>query len=220
MDFTAVARSAFSCREFTDEPVDDATVHRILDTARFAPNGGNRQGQRVIVVRDPGVRQRIVELCAPEVAMYRAQLAAGENPGNTVDPTTVDPASVELDLDDAMLLPYVAAPVLLVVGLDLRVVASTDRHLDRVGVISGASVYPFVWNLLLAARNEGLGGVLTTFLASAEPEAQQLLGLPHHVAVAAVVPIGYPAQRLTKLSRRPVEAFTTLDRYDGEPFVA
>jgi nitroreductase len=76
-------------------------------------------------------------------------------------------------------------------------------------------VYPFVWNLLLAARNEGLGGALTTFLAGKEPEAQEVLGLPAHVAVAAMVPLGHPSRQLTKLSRRPVETFATVDRYDG-----
>src|SRR5262249_19423561 len=58
------------------------------------------------------------------------------------------------------------APVLLVVGVDLRVVASADSKLDRIGVISGASVYPFVQNLLLAARGHGLAGALTTFIAA------------------------------------------------------
>ena len=60
--------------------------------------------------------------------------------------------------------PCLAAPVLLVVCLDLSVVAASDQDLDRIGVISGASVYPFVWNVLLAARNEGYGGVLTTMV--------------------------------------------------------
>ena len=49
--------------------------------------------------------------------------------------------------------PIAQAPVVLVVGVDLRVVASMDQDLSRVGVVSGASIYPFVWNILLAARN-------------------------------------------------------------------
>jgi nitroreductase len=108
-------------------------------------------------------------------------------------------------------------PVVLVVGLDLTAVASFDAALPRVGVISGASVYPFVWNLLLAARDLGYGGTLTTFLAGREPEAQALLGLPRHLAVAALVPLGRPARQLRQLTRQPVEAFTTIDRFDGPP---
>ena len=58
------------------------------------------------------------------------------------------------------------------------------------GVIGGASIYPFAWNVLLAARNEGYAGVLTTFLAAGEPEAQQALGIPDHYAVAAELVLG------------------------------
>jgi nitroreductase len=111
-------------------------------------------------------------------------------------------------------------PVLLVVAIDLGVVASMDKNLDRVGVISGASIYPFVWSLLLAARAEGLGGTLMTFLAAGEPEVKSLLGIPDRYAVAAMVPMGRPVKQLTKLTRKPVEDFATLDRFDGEPLSA
>ena len=107
---------------------------------------------------------------------------------------------------------------MLVVTVDLGVVASFDKELARIGVISGASIYPFVWNILLAARNEGLGGVLTTYLAAAEPKVQELLGLPSRHAVAALVPLGHPVKQLTKLRRLPVEDFTTVDRFDGPSF--
>ena len=52
MDFVDVARTTFAAREFTDDPVPDDVLYRIFDTARFAPNGGNRQGWKVIVIRD------------------------------------------------------------------------------------------------------------------------------------------------------------------------
>ena len=108
-------------------------------------------------------------------------------------------------------------PMLLVVTVDLGVVASMDQHLDRIGVISGASIYPFVWSLLLAARSEGLGGTLMTFLAAGEPEVKALLGIPAHHAVAAMIPLGRPVKQLTKLTRKPVEQVATFDRFDGEP---
>lgn len=53
--------------------------------------------------------------------------------------------------------PLLTSAVVLVVCVDLAVVAALDQELDRVGVIAGASVYPFAWNVLLAARNEGYG---------------------------------------------------------------
>ncbi len=219
MDLTEVMRTTFSCREWTDEPVDDATLYRILDVARFAPNGGNRQGWHVTVVKDRATRERFVPLILPTTSVYVAQVQAGEAPWNTIDPTSVD---VEAEAAAARPFPGVAemidAPVVLVISVDLRVVASFDKNLARIGVISGASIYPFVWNVLLAARNEGLGGVLTTYLAGAEPEVQALLGLPPSHAVAALVPLGHPVKQLTKLRRKAVEEFTTIDRFDGSPF--
>ena len=96
--------------------------------------------------------------------------------------------------------------------------AVTDRDLDRPSVIGGASIYPFVHNLLLAARNEGLGGVLTTFLTAAEPAAAPLIGLPEGHAIVAMIGLGEPVKQVTKLTRNPVEAFTTVDRWDGPAY--
>jgi nitroreductase len=74
--------------------------------------------------------------------------------------------------------------------------------------------------VLLAARDEGLGGVLTTFLARQEPEALQALGAPEGWAVAATIVLGHPAARATRLRRRPVEDFAVVDRFDGPPLRA
>jgi len=72
-----------------------------------------------------------------------------------------------------------------------------------------------VWNILLAARSEGLAGVLTTAVVPEEAAARELLGLPETHAIAAVIPLGVPVKQLTKLSRREVEEFTTVDQFDG-----
>jgi nitroreductase len=221
MDFDEVIRTTFAAREFVDEPVSDQVLHRLLDRARFAPSGGNRQGWHVIVVRDPAARRRLAEICKPAWRKYRAQRAAGESPWNTVRPSRVTDADVAATSDAHPTLDVLddprKVPLLLVVTVDLGVVASMDQELDRIGVISGASIYPFVWSLLLAARSEGLGGTLMTFLAAGEPEVKRLLGIPPDHAVAAMIPLGRPVKQLTKLSRKPVEEFATLDRFDGEP---
>jgi nitroreductase len=107
---------------------------------------------------------------------------------------------------------------LLVVTVDLAYVAAMDQNLDRIRVVSGASVYPLVWNILLAARNDGYGGTITTMAIPEEEQLRDLLGIPAGHAVAALVPMGKPVKQLTKLRRRPVEEFTTRDRFDGEPF--
>jgi len=217
MELYEVLRSTFAAREFTDEPLPDSAVFSILDRARFAPSGGNRQGWRVIVVRDRAAKKALAELSVPAAKRYAAQLQAGENPWNTIDPSAVDVATIERTPAPARLTePYVKAPVVLVVCVDLKVVAATDQSLKRVGVVGGASIYPFAWNILLAARHEGFGGTITTLPVAEEPKLQELLGIPRHVAVAAVIPLGRPVGQLTRLKRSPVSEFATLERWGGK----
>jgi nitroreductase len=110
-------------------------------------------------------------------------------------------------------------PVLLAVLADLRALAAVDRDLGRYTLAGGASIYPFVWSLLLAARAEGLGGVLTTMPIRQEAEVKAALGAADRdeLAVAAVVALGHPRQQLRRLRRAPVESFATVDRLDGPP---
>ena len=142
----------------------------------------------------------------------------GESPWNTIDPTKVDAATIERTPAPPRLIePVLKAPVVLVICVDLKVVASMDSELKRVGVISGASIYPFAWNILLAARHEGFAGTITTLAAAQEPALQKLLGLPSHLAVAAVMPLGRPLKNITKLTRKPVGEFAMLERWGGAP---
>ena len=97
----------------------------------------------------------------PTIKQYKAQAAAGETPFNTISDSTVSDEAIAATPGRFPLIDELEeAPVVLVVCVDLALVTSFDAKLDRVGVISGASIYRFVWNILLAARNEGLGGVL------------------------------------------------------------
>ena len=219
MELYDVMRTTFAMREFTDDPLPDPVLYRIVDNARFAPSGGNRQGTHVTVVRDATVRQRLAALNVPGARRYFAQLAAGENPWNPVEPSVVPAETIAgTTVPDEFTAPFRRAAVVLVVTVDLTCVAAMDQHLDRIGVVSGASVYPLVWNVLLAARNEGYGGTLTTMAVPEEVQIRDLLGIPDTHAVAALVPLGKPTRQLSKLRRRPVEEFTTRDRFDGEPF--
>jgi nitroreductase len=221
MELYDVMRTTFAAREFTDAPLPDATLYHILEQARFAPNGGNRQGWHVIVVREQQTREALVALTAPAAKRYVAQHEAGENPWNSIDSTAVDPATMErTPVPERFVEPLLQAPVVLVVCVDLKVVASTDQDLKRVGIISGASIYPFVWNILLAARHEGYGGTITTLVAAQEPGVQELLGLPPHVAVCAVVPLGKPVTQLTRLRRNTVPTFAMRERWGGKPLTA
>lgn len=221
MDLYDVMRTTPAVREFTGDPLPDETLQRILDHARFAPSGGNRQGTRVIVVRDPATRERLAELNEPAVRRYIAQVKAGQSPWNPLEPPS--PTAEEIaatEVPEAFTRPVLTAAAVLVFVVDLGVVAAMDQDLDRIGMISGASVYPLVWNTLLAARNEGFGGTITTMAVAQEPAVRELLGVPEEYAVAAVVPLGRPVRQLTRLRRVPVEELARRERFDGEPFSA
>ncbi len=219
MELFEVMRTTFAAREYTGEDVPDEVLYEVLHNARFAPSGGNRQGAHVIVVRDPQTKEAIAKLSEPAAKRYVAQIKAGEGPWNTITPTTVsDQTIAATPAPSRLLATFRTSSVLLVVLLDLRVVASMDQLLDRVGVISGASIYPLVWNILMGLRQAGYGGTITTMLAAREPEVQALLGAPSHYAVAACLPVGKPVKQLTRLKRRAVSDFVTRERLDGPPF--
>jgi nitroreductase len=216
MELFDVMRRTFSAREFTGDPVPDEVLRTIFDHARFASSGGNRQGWRVIVVRDPATKRALADLSGFAAKRYAAQVANGESPWNTIDPPGVDAATIERTPPPRHLTePIAKAPVVLVICVDLKVVASIDQDLERVGVVSGASIYPFAWNVLMAARHEGFGGTITTLATAQEPEIQTLLGIPRHVAVCAVMPLGRPVRELTKLKRKSVAEFTMRERWGG-----
>jgi nitroreductase len=219
MELYDVMRTTFAVREFTDDPLPDSVLYRILDNARFAPSGGNRQGTHIVAVRDAALRERLGDLNVPGARRYFAQLSASENPWNPVEPGVVPVGTIGgTTVPHEFTAPFRRAAVVLVVTVDLTYVAAMDQHLDRIGVISGESVYPLVWNILLAARNEGYGGTLTTMAVPEEVQIGDLLGIPDTHAVAALLPLGKPTRQVSKLRRRPVEEFTTLDRFDAPPF--
>jgi nitroreductase len=75
-----------------------------------------------------------------------------------------------------------------------------------------------VWNVLLAARQAGFGGTITTMAIAQEPRLQALLHIPKDHAVAAIVPLGKPVKQLTRLTRRSVEEIAMRERFDGPSF--
>ncbi len=222
MELYDVMRTTGAVRRFTDDPLPDEVLERILDNARFAPSGGNRQGTRVIVVRDPNdprpARRADRPGCAP---LHRASYATAKGRGircsrcGSTRKRRRHRGAADLDapLRDAPVPCWWSAST-----------SSSSPHSTKtstaIGVIAGASVYPFVWNILLAARNEGYGGVLTTIAVAEEPRVKELLGIPGDYAIAALLPMGKPVRQLTKLTRKPVAELASRERFDGEPFNA
>jgi nitroreductase len=218
MELDEALRSTGAIREFTDDPVDDAVLAGILDTARFAPSGGNAQAWQVVVVKDPGVRRRLRDLYLTGWRDYLAMAAAGLRPWSPVNDRRAEAdalAAAGTVGGDGFAEHLDEAPALLAVYADLSKLAAVDRDASHYPFAGGASIYPFAWSILLAARAEGLGGVITTMAIREEAEVNALLGATEPLALAAVIALGHPVRRPRQLRRSPVGAFTTIDRIGG-----
>ena len=208
-------RCAPTSRRFSPEAVPLEALVRALELARFAPSGGNRQGWRVVVVRDPDARLALRELYLPH---WRAYMQHTGGAKMLEQPEQFDPARVRMvRRADEYANRLEEVPVHLVVGVRLADLAVTDAGLPRQSIVGGASVYPFVQNLLLALRDEGLGAALTTLLVPAEEEVRRLLAIPEDVALAAHIGVGHRANPWPRqLSRRAVSEFAFAERF-GQP---
>ena len=228
VDLLDTLRSTGAVREFAPDPVPDEVLARVLDTARFAPSGGNRQGWRVVVVRDEDTRRRLRDLYLDGWYDYLAIMLAGLTPWAPV----TDRAAEASALAGAHRLAAgpgggrgrlrgaarpgagAAGPVRRPAGPRRGRPRPRPLHLRRRGLDLS-----FAWNLLLAARAEGLGGVITTMPVRREEAVKSLLRAPDELALAAVVALGHAkGRRPPDLRRAPVASFTTVDRIDGPAF--
>ena len=203
-----------STRHFTEEPVPREALERVFDNARYAPSGGNRQGWRVIVVTDRGARRRMRELYERPWEEYmvatgaRAALEAGEA-------SSLPAARLRmLRGADQFAHRFDEVPVHLVVCTQLESLAITDADLERPSIVGGASIYPFVQNVLLGLRHEGLAAAFTTLLVPAEAQLRELLDIPGGYAVAGHISVGYRDGDWPRtLTRNPVSEFVFGERF-------
>jgi nitroreductase len=206
MEFREVLETTGTCRYYRPDPIPDDVLRRVLDGSRWAPTGGNRQGVRFVAVRDAAKRRQLEDWYLPLWEQYVGRATA--RPGAPMPRLLADADHMARHLHEV--------PVLIVVCAQLADLLATDRHLDRLTIVGGASVYPSVQNLLLAARAEGLGTALTTLLCAVEPQVKQLLAIPDGVATAAMIPLGYPAKPFPKrLARRPLDETCFADAWGG-----
>lgn len=221
MELIDALRTTGAVREFTDQTVDDVVLARVLDTARFAPSGSNAQAWRVVVVKDSAKRRRLRDCYLQGSREYLALAAAGLrpwSPTNDREAETRALAAENVAAPGGFAEKFDEAPVLLALFADLSMLAAIDRDADRYTFAAGASIYPFAWNVLLAAREEGLGGVITTIAIREEAQVKTILGAADPLALAAVIALGYPVRRPRRLRRQPVSSFVTVDSIDGPAF--
>ncbi len=197
-------------RRLKPDLVPEDLIEKILRAGQAAPNGGNTQEWGVLVVRDEAVKQAVQVLYQKAYdeyvgGGYAARLAAMPG-GDERDRYARQVAAVE-----HLTRNYHKAPVWLVACLKVGPRGANP--------MSGASIYPAVQNMLLAARALGLGATLTTRHMIFGDEVDAILGLPEGVKSFAIVPVGYPEGRFGPVRREPLESFAH-DGEWGKPFTA
>ena len=176
-------------RRLKPDPIPEQVLDRVLQAAAWAPTGGNAQPWRIVLVRDAAKKKRLGELYAEQWDIFAKGYQA-----NVDGLPEADKAQEQRNLNAGNYLAehFHEAPVIAIFCFNPKMMAITDIKLDRVSVVGGGSVYTAVQNLLLTARAEGLGCVLTTLLCICEPEVRALLDIPEPWGTAAAIPLGYP----------------------------
>ncbi len=192
-DYFDVVSRQRACRSFTDTPVSDDTIARILTAATFAPSAENKQPWEFVVVRDAATRAALGDLTR----------RAWETSGRAFSEHRLSAKLLD-DVDRGATGGVAAAPVNVVACADVR------RGLEAT---VASSIFPAVQNLLLAATALGLGSALTTITTGYAAEMREILALPDHVQPVAVIPIGWPAKPLGSPRRAPFSEHTHRERY-------
>ncbi|TNF80493.1 MAG: nitroreductase family protein [Gammaproteobacteria bacterium] len=189
MNLTEAMSTLRAVRRLKPDPIPDDVLDRVLQAAAWAPTGGNAQPWRIVLVKNAEKKKRLGALYAEQWAIFAKGYQA-----NVDGLPEADQAQEQRNLDAGNYLAehFHEAPAIAIFCFNPKMMAITDIKLDRVSVVGGGSVYTAVQNLLLAARAEGLGCVLTTLLCICEPEVRTLLQIPEPWGTAAAIPLGYP----------------------------
>jgi F420 biosynthesis protein FbiB-like protein len=198
MDFFEVVHTQRAIRRFKPDPVPEEAIQTMVDAAIRAPSGGNTQPWAFLVVSDPAKRKVISD------AVKAGNTDAEERRAEAM---TFDPSRRRMRLGSIAFRENVAsAPVLIIPCL----VNPTSPSRDVNSLFAGSSIYGAVQNLMLAARAQGLGTLMTTFNIAIEPLIRREFGLPDDAKPVAVIPVGYPAEgeRFGPTTRKPAESVT------------
>jgi nitroreductase len=206
VDFFEVVHTQRSIRKFKPDPVPDEAIWKMIDAAIRAPSGSNSQPWAWLVVRDEGKKRVLADAIQASVESsgllqrWRENITRIEGPARR----RMMEAAIEFFGNVA------AAPVLIIPCL----VNPTSPVSDINSLFAGSSIYGAVQNLMLAARAQGLGTVLTTFNMGHEELIGREFGLPDNAKPAAIVPVGYPhSQRFGPTTRKPAEIVTYWDSW-------
>lgn len=197
MEFYEVATTQRAMRRLKPDAVPDEVLWKILETATRAPSGGNAQPWNFLVVRDEEKKRKIGEW----------YLDAWQR--------SYGPARDAMLANDAMARTFRSADHLAnhLAEAPVLVIATIKKGMPNVSSTLGASIYPAVQNLMLAARAEGLGTTLTTLHKLHEREVKELLGIPDDIETMALIPVGWPKGKFGSPQRLPVEKVVYWDSW-------
>jgi F420 biosynthesis protein FbiB-like protein len=201
VDFFEVLHTQRSIRHFKPDPVPDDAIWKMIDAAIRAPSGGNTQPWAWLVISDPAKKQALADAVREGLGdLDKALEAADQLP--TASQRRMRRASVTFRSDVA------SAPVIIIPCL----VHPTSPSSDMTSIWAGSSIYGAVQNMMLAARAQGLGTVLTTFNIALEDLIRKEYGLPDDARPVAVIPVGYPdGQTFGPTTRKAVDTVTYWD---------
>ncbi len=205
-----------SVRAFRPDPIPDAAIQQILEAATRAPSARNAQPWNFVVVRAPELKRAVGRLYLSAWEQAQAYTVAVDADGDIKGRVGYRQMMEQVDTL-ARHLPEV--PVLVLACLDTRqlgpLAGASGQILSPQSAY--ASIFPAVQNLMLSARGLGIGSTLTTVYALAESQLRDVLGIPAHVHIAALVPLGYPKHPFRTTRRRSVGEVAFLDRW-GQRF--
>jgi nitroreductase len=195
-------------RRYRDEPIPSAALRAMLFAATRAPSGSNRQPFRFLVLTDGPKAQKAKELIGGAArAMWRAKRQADgydQGSGARADSPKARMANaMQHYVDEFERAPALILPCLV-------------RYREP-SIFEGASIYPAVQNLLLAARGLGYGGVITGFHGAVDGELRALLNIPENVAISATLTLGRPEGHHGPVRRRPMNELVFEETWGDSP---
>jgi nitroreductase len=205
--FEALATTR-AIRRYLPEPIPDADLATILWYATRAPSGSNRQPFRFVVLRDSTVARRAKVLLGDAARAAWASKRSRDGYESGTGASADSPKARMARTMDHFVDHFDDTPVV--------ILACLVRYRDPTPT-EGASVYPAVQNLLLAARGLGYGGAISMWHAACERELRELLDLPPAAAIAATLTLGRPAGHHGPVRRRPLGELVFEDRWDASP---
>jgi nitroreductase len=192
MEIGEAIRKRRAVRSYTDRPVDDETLDRLLRLALRAPSGGGQQAWSLLVVRDPEARTGIANLIIDGGARYFAMMRPQK------DASDAEHAAWAKEYAEGVMSSYRDVPAFLVGLLVPRGYPEGYPCGRDDDLVSLAFAFE---NYMLAARAEGIGSVpITAFMRFEEDRLREILGLPAEIEPAIVTPVGYPESFPTGLA--------------------